>query len=397
MKRRDFLAGGPLGLAASAALHRPLFAAQTAPREPGLKITAVEPWILKTGTLLVLLRTSEGLTGIGECSPMNIRVIAAMIEQALAPKILGRNPLDINLLWEAMFYSTYKLGVMGIQPEAIAGIDIALWDLFGKVTRQPLHRLLGGRRRERVRMYASIGGGASTSIEDMARRASEAVSRGFTAIKIRMDWGNQRTDVRPEQDWQLISTVRRVVGSKIDLGFDPNNGYSVSTAIRMGRRLQDQLGIVHYEEPVPQHDYRGLAQVAAALDMPVAAGEQEYTLWQFRDLIEVAQVDIVQPDLVKCAGITEAVRIAALAAAHDRILVPHQTQPSVGNTANLHFTAAFSRTENPQEFNYDMEKAEALRKVFPNMPVLEKGHMTVPDGPGLGLTLDEAELARLRA
>jgi L-alanine-DL-glutamate epimerase-like enolase superfamily enzyme len=396
MHRRKFLACGPLGLT-SAMLSRPAAAAQTATKESGLKITAIETWILKTGSLVLLVRTDAGITGIGECSPMNIKVIAAMIEQALTPRLLGKNPLEINLLWEAMFFGTYKLGTMGIQPEAIAGIDIALWDLLGKVTRQPLHRLLGGKHRERVRMYASIGGGATMSVEDMARRASEAVSRGFTALKIRMDWGNQRTDVNPERDWQMISTVRRVVGSKIDLGFDPNNGYSVSTAIRMGRRLQDQLEIAHYEEPIPQHDYRGLAQVVAALDVPVAAGEHEYTRWQFRDLIETANVDILQPDLVKCAGITEALRIASLASTFNRALVPHQTQPSIGNTANLHFTAALCRTETPQEFNYDMEKAETMRRAFPNMPALEKGFMRVPDGPGLGLELDEKELARLRA
>ena len=107
-------------------------------------------------------------------------------------------------------------------------------------------------------------------------------------------------------------------------------------------------------------------------------------------------MDIVQPDLVKCAGISEGLRIAALASAHNRMLVPHQTQPSIGNTANLHFTAALCRTETPQEFNFDMEKAATLQRVFPNMPTLNQGYMAVPDGPGLGLECDEKELAKLR-
>lgn len=370
---------------------------QAAEGTSDLKITAVEPWILKTNSLIILVRTNAGITGLGECSPMNLKVIAGMIEQGLAPRIIGKNPLDINLLWESMYFGTYKLGTMGVQPEAIAGIDIALWDILGKVTRQPLHRLLGGRRRDKVRMYASIGGGATATPEEMARRAADAVSKGFTAVKIRMDWGNGRTDVKPSHDWQIISAVRLVVGDKIELGFDPNNGYTVSTAISIGKKLQDKLGVIHYEEPVAQYDYEGIAQVVSALDVPIAAGEQEYTRWQFRDLIRIGKVDIIQPDLVKCAGISEGVRIAALGSAENRKLVPHQTQPAVGNVTNLHFTAALSATDTPQEFNFDMEKAATLQKAFPNLPLLKEGTMAVPNGPGLGLECDERELTKLRA
>ena len=362
---------------------------------PQLKITDVETWVLNCGSLFILVRTDQGITGYGESSPMNVGAIASMVNEAMKPLVIGQNPLDYDRLWESMYFRTYKLGVMGAQTEAIAGIDIALWDILGKVTGQSISQLLGGRRRDRVRMYASIGDGAESTPQEMAGRAAKAVEEGHTMVKMRMDWTARRTDVNPAHDWAVLSETRKAIGDKVELGFDPNNGFSVPTAIRLGRRAQDELGLIHYEEPVAQYDYRGIAQVVAALDVAVAAGEQEYTRWQFRDLISQANVDIVQPDLVKCAGITEGVRIAALASAHNRILVPHQTQPSIGTAANLHFTASFAREERAQEYDINSKRAILNRVIHP--PLEQKdGYLTVPDGPGLGIEVDEKELRKLR-
>jgi L-alanine-DL-glutamate epimerase-like enolase superfamily enzyme len=362
---------------------------------PQLKITDVETWVLKCGSLFVLVRTDQGITGYGESSPMNVPAIAAMINDALKPLVVGQNALDRERLWEKMYFTTYKLGVMGAQPEGIAGIDIALWDIFGKVTGQSLSQIFGGRRRDRVRMYASIGGAADAAPTGMARRAAKAVEEGHSMVKIRTDWGTARTDSDPAHDWAVLSEVRRAIGDKIQLGFDVNNGYSVSTAIRMGRRFQDELGIIHYEEPVAQYDYAGIAQVVAALDVPVAAGEHEYTRWQFRDLITQANVDVVQPDVVKCAGLSEALRIAALASTYNRILVPHQTQPALGTAANLHFTACFAREDRAQE--YDINSKRAILNNVINPPLEQKnGYLQVPNGPGLGIEVDEDGLRRLR-
>ena len=362
---------------------------------PRLKITDVETWVLSCDSLFIAVRTDQGITGYGESSPMNVRAIAGFINESLKPLVVAQDPLDRERLWDNMFFSTYKLGVMGAQPEAIAGIDIALWDIFGKVTGLSLSQLFGGRRRDRVRVYASIGDGAESTPAEMAHRAAQAVEEGHTMVKIRMDWGTRRTDADPAHDWAVASEVRKAIGDKIELGFDPNNGFSVATAIRLGRRFQDELGLMHYEEPVAQYDYAGLAQVVAALDVPVAAGEHEYTRWQFRDLITQANVDIVQPDLIKCAGITEGLRIAALASAYNRMLVPHQTQPALGTAANLHFTACFAREERAQEYEFKAKRI-VLNRVM--RPALEQknGYLRVPDGPGLGIEVDEAELRKLR-
>jgi L-alanine-DL-glutamate epimerase-like enolase superfamily enzyme len=385
----------PLQCAAVAASLTPGWRGLFASPIPRLKITDVETWVLNCGSLFVILRTDQGIAGYGESSPMDVHALASFINEALKERVIGRNPLDRERLWDDMYFSTYKLGVMGVQPEAIAGIDIALWDIFGKVTGQSLWQLFGGRRRDRVRVYASIGGGAEASPAEMARHAAQAVEAGITMVKIRMDWGTQRTDANPAHDWAVLSEVRKAIGDKVKLGFDANNGFSVSTAIRLGRRFQDELGIIHYEEPVAQYDYAGLAQVVAALDVPVAAGEHEYTRWQFRDLITQANVDIVQPDLIKCAGITEGLRIAALASTYNRMLVPHQTQPALGTAANLHFTACFAREDRAQEYDLNSKRAILNRVIWPPLDQ-QRGCLPVPDGPGLGLEIDEAELRKLR-
>jgi len=391
--RREFLRRA-LSFAPTAALCLPASAALARPL-PRLKITGIETWMLNCDSLFVIVRTDQGITGYGESSPMNVRALAGLINESLRPLVMGKDPLSRERLWDEMFYPTYKLGVMGAQPEAIAGVDIALWDILGKATGQSLSELFGGRRKDRVRVYASIGGGAEATPAEMARRAARAVEAGITMVKIRMDWGARRTDANPAHDWAVLSEVRKAVGDKVELGFDANNGFSVPTAIRLGRRFQDELGLIHYEEPVAQYDYAGIAQVVAALDVPVAAGEHEYTRWQFRDLITQANVDIVQPDLVKCAGISEGLRIATLANSYNRILVPHQTQPTIGAAANLHFTACFARDDRAQEYDIN-SKREILNRVV--QPRLEQkdGYLPVPDGPGLGLEIDEAELRKLR-
>ena len=385
----------PLELAAAAAGLAVVGRGALGRSLPRLKITDVETWVLNCGSLFILVRTDQGITGYGESSPMNVRAIASMVNEAMKPLVIGQNPLDYDRLWESMYFRTYKLGVMGAQAEAIAGIDIALWDILGKVTGQSISQLLGGRRRDRVRMYASIGGGAESTPAEMAGRAAKAVDEGLTMVKMRMDWTARRTDINPSHDWAVLSETRKAIGDKVELGFDPNNGFSVPTAITLGRRGQDELGLIHYEEPVAQYDYAGIAQVVAALDVAVAAGEQEYTRWQFRDLIAQSNVDIVQPDLVKCAGITEGVRIAALASTHNRILVPHQTQPSIGTAANLHFTACFAREDRAQEYDINSKRAILNRVIHP--PLEQKdGYLAVPDGPGLGIEVDEKELRKLR-
>ncbi len=397
MIRRDFVRLGGAGLAGLVAEAALPSVARAAAGWPKLKVTAVEPYRLQTGSLFVLVRTSEGITGLGEVSPMNTRVLEAVVRHSLAPIVVGKNPLDVGRIWDEMLHATYKLGTAGSQPEAMAGVDIALWDILGKVAGLPIYELLGGKRKDKVRLYASIGNGAQNAVADQVRKAHEAASQGYTAVKMRMEWSSRASDVDPAKDWELVSTVRKELGDKLDLYYDANNGFSVATAIRIGRRFQDELNVLHFEEPLAQHDYAGYAEVCAALDMAVAAGEHEYTLWQFRDLIERARVDVVQPDLVKAAGLSECVRIAHLAQAHGKVLVPHQTQQTVGHTANVHFLAAFDNSAHAQEYSWVPERAAKLWTLFKQDLSPKGGYAPVPDGPGLGLELDETAMKSLVA
>ncbi len=212
--------------------------------ERKLAITAVEPYVLRGGRCFVLVRTSEGVTGIGEVSPMNAPTAAHLISGAFSKLLIGMNALDVERCWDRVYYATYKQGVMGLQPEALAGVDIALWDIRGKVVGMPVHQLLGGKRRDSVRMYASIGGGATATPKQMADRAERAVAQGFTAVKIRMDYGPVVPDANVSHDLETLATVRKAIGDKIELKYDANNGYSVQTAIRVGKAIE-AYNVIH--------------------------------------------------------------------------------------------------------------------------------------------------------
>jgi L-alanine-DL-glutamate epimerase-like enolase superfamily enzyme len=183
--------------------------------------------------------------------------------------------------------------------------------------------------------------------------------------------------------------VRKLVGDRFPLAFDSNNGYSVQGAIKVGRALEE-LGYVWFEEPVQHYHVESFAKVAAALDIAVSAGEQEYTLQGIKRLIE-AGVDIVQPDIVKTGGFTGLGDMAALARAYGVDLVPHQTQPSIGHTANLHFVASLTHSHHPAEYNGPREVQDVVFRT-PVRPV--KGKFVLTEAPGLGLELDEAELLK---
>ena len=332
-----------------------------------MKITDVKAYPLKTRTALVRVFTDDGVEGVGECSPMNVQVMCHFVETVLRPLVLGKNPLDVERVWDAMYFGTYKLGTEGTQPSSISGVDIALWDIKAKVAGMPLYRLLGGAVRTTFTMYKSIGGGSDMAPDQMLAAVRTAHEQGFKAVKIRMDWRYQQ-DVDPAKDLEMFRLCREFLPASTPLSFDANNGYSVSTAIRQGRK-----------------------PVADALDLPVSAGEHEYTRWQFRNLILEARPDLLQPDTVKCCGLTEARRIAVLAEMFDMPVVPHQTQPSIGTAASLALCATLPLSTRPQEFTGPRPDLDEL---FKEPLEFKDGQITLPDRPGLGLEIDERALAK---
>jgi L-alanine-DL-glutamate epimerase-like enolase superfamily enzyme len=325
---------------------------------------------------------------------MQVAVTHALVESALAPRIVGQDAADIERLWQSMYYGAYKLGPMGALLEAIAGIDIALWDIAGQVAGQPLYRLFGGKVREKATVYASSMKRGMSPVDE-ARRAAQFQEQGYGAYKLHSatPW---MYDSGFDGTLKTVKEVRAAVGDAFDVLVDVNNAYLPHTAIRMARRLEE-LGVWHFEEPLAAHDYAGYASLADAVDIPIAAGEQEYTLWQFRDLILQGRVDIIQPDVIKCGGITEFRKIAALAQAFNKPITVHNTQPTIGTVAHLHLWVSCPSCIYAQEYNIEPHELRDHTPIWVEPVLVEAGHMEVPDRPGLGVRIDEDALRRLRS
>jgi L-alanine-DL-glutamate epimerase-like enolase superfamily enzyme len=338
----------------------------------------------------VRVTDDSGPFGMGEASPMGEgRAALEIVSSLLAPMLVGADPLDQAVLQERMYHRHIKLGPDGALAAALAAVDIALWDLKGKLLGQPIHRLLGGAWRTRMPFYASIGGNAGRGAEDACRIVERWLPLRPALVKIRLDADRTARDQDIPGDIARIRAVRRLLGDDFPLAFDANNNYSVQGAIRVGRILED-LGCAWFEEPVQHYDLASFAKVARALDIAVAAGEQEYTLQGVQRLID-AGVEIVQPDIVKTGGFTGLLQMAAVARAHGVDMVPHQTQPTIGHTANLHFCAALAQGHHPCEWADASGAQDAVLRTAVR-PV--DGCFPLGDRPGLGLELDMEALER---
>jgi len=340
----------------------------------------------------VRIHTDAGLSGIGEASPMQGGLASlSIIARDIAPGLIGKDPLDHAVLLDTAFHTFVKLGPEGALTGALAALDIALWDLKGKFLGQPIYKLLGGAWRTSLPFYASIGGNGERSEGEVLRVVEARLRYNPAAVKIRFDNDRTRLDGDIPGDIAKAQAVRRLVGEGFPLAFDANNGYSLGGAIRVGRALEE-LGFWWFEEPVQHYHPKAMGEVARRLDITVSAGEQTYTLSGLADLIE-AGVRMVQPDVVKMGGITGLARCIALAQAHGVELAPHQTQPTIGHMASLHLAASQLHATKPCEWNDPSPRQHA---VFENPPKPEGGLFHLPPGPGLGLKLNEAELAKRR-
>src|SRR5262247_3814829 len=369
--------------------------ARRAARRAGMKITRVEAFHVDWGSrrsrsAWVRIWTDAGPYGVGEASPMvHGNASLEIIASAFTPMLLGADPLEPRVIQDRLFHQHIKVGPEGAYAGALAAIDIALWDLKGKVLGQPIWKLLGGAWRRELPFYASIGGNGQRSVDEVCRVVEQWLALGPAQVKIRFDADKTARDVDLAGDIAKARAVRKLAGDDYPLAFDANNGYSVQGAIRVGRALEE-LGYVWFEEPVQHYHVESFAKVATALDIAVSAGEQEYTLQGIKRLIE-AGVDIVQPDIVKTGGFTGLGDMAALARAYGVDFVPHQTQPSIGHTANLHLVSTITHSHHPAEYNGPREIQDVVFKT-PVRPM--HGKFLLSDAPGLGLEVDEAELGK---
>ena len=340
----------------------------------------------------VRVHCDGGVSGIGEASPM-LGGLASLgiIARDIAPGLVGRDPLDHAVLLDTALHRLVKLGPEGALTGALAALDIALWDIKGKLFGQPVYKLLGGAWRTSLPHYASIGGNGERSVDEVLRVVEARMKHQPAAVKIRFDADRTKADVDIQGDIAKAKAVRKLVGDAFPLAFDANNGYSVGGAIRVGRALEE-LDYWWFEEPVQHYHVKAMGEVAQRLDITVSAGEQTYTLAGLADLIG-AGVRMVQPDIVKMGGITGLMQCAALCHAHGAELVPHQTQPTIGHMASLHIAACQMGATKPCEWNDPSPRTHA---VFENPPFPADGLFNLSETPGLGLVVNEDELAKRR-
>jgi L-alanine-DL-glutamate epimerase-like enolase superfamily enzyme len=318
------------------------------------------------------------------------------VREGLAPLLLGHSPFDIERLWHTMLHKGYKLGPSGGLLEAMAGIDIALWDIVGKAAGRPIYDLLGGRYRDELKVYASSNRRDMTP-EEEAERAASFKDEGYSAYKIHSFVRWQYDDGLNESRDHTVATVRAIrerVGDDFDILVDVTNAYLPHTALRVARELE-KLKAWHLEEPIVDYDLTGYAQLAAAADIAIAAGENCYTRWQFRDLILIGQVDILQPDVIKCGGISEFRKIAALAQTFNKPITVHNTQPTVGTVAHMHLWANISSCIYPQEYSIEPHPLRDEWPILDDPPAVRAGAIELSSNPGLGVNLDDAVVRRL--
>jgi D-galactarolactone cycloisomerase len=341
---------------------------------------------VKRDAVVVKVTTDEGLTGWGEAHHGRAHTaVAKLIETTLKQLILGMDPHDITGIWERMY--RYQLASHGMGAGAclaISGIDQAIWDIRGKALGLPLYKLLGGSRKA-IPAYAggvSLGYQAPQALVEEARKS---IDQGYKAVKLRV--GDS-----PKRDIERMQIIRKTFGDDLVILTDANIGYSVED-VRRVMPAMDELGIGWLEEPFPAQDHRSYRQARGFGRTPLAAGENHYTRYEFNRVIEDGVISILQPDLSKSAGITECLRVAALASAWKLPIHPHSSMTGLNHAATIHFLAAI---DNGGYFEGDVSRSNKFRDELVSNPgaVDKDGNVWPLEKPGLGLEVDEEFLQK---
>ncbi len=341
---------------------------------------------------IIQVHTDEGLTGIAE-GTRHTSVARAYIDDLIKPLIVGLDPVQPRQIREILSLGTGDTPT-GFPPQIVGSIDIACWDITGKAAGLPLYTLLGGAHRTEIPLYWSRGFGWRKSPEQMLEEVQEGYEKGFRAFKVRMDLRSYRQDKDPAKDFAVFQKCREWLPDDVPLGFDANCGYSVPTAIEQGRRLE-QLGVAHFEEPLPPYDLPGLRHVVDALDCAVSTGEQETSSWRFRDLIDLGNPDILQPDILNVGGLSELTRVLDMAVVHSKVVMPHSPNIGANALASLHAYSTVTNAVRPHEYSEEFTgPVEQVAELFVEPVVPDGGVIRLPDRPGLGLELDQRALRR---
>jgi L-alanine-DL-glutamate epimerase-like enolase superfamily enzyme len=350
---------------------------------------------------IVRIDTDQGITGWGEGknaagSSGTYAGLVTLINKEFAPRLIGNDARDISIIWDALYngvrahhaaargHSMPDMARRGQTIAAISAIDIALWDIAGKSMNVPVWQLLGGRKAQTMPAYASGGWADAATIG--VELAGYVKQGGFKAVKMRVG----AMDGAPQVSAERVKAARSALGPDVEIMVDSHGTFTVAEAKRFAHLVRD-CNLAWFEEPVTADDKAGIAEVRAAAMIPIAAGESEFTRFDFRDLITHRAVDILQPDLAICGGITEARRIDALAAAFNLRLAPHLWAGAPAFFAGLHLAAA-----SPSSYilEYSLGANPMLHDLIEETVEVKDGMIAIPDRPGLGITVREGVLSR---
>ena len=346
---------------------------------------------------LVEIRTDEGLVGWGKCfGPGNVAIAnKCIVEKVIQPMILEFDPMNREVIWQKVYNLLRDHGQKGMPIQALSGIDIALWDIAGKVTNMSISRLIGGRFRERIPVYGYGMMLRREDVDSLADRfyeeAQSIKSMGFVATKMKVGLG-------PEKDIRLAEAVRKGIGDGFPFMVDANHCYTSSDALYVGRALEE-MNAFWFEEPVPPEDLEGYLELKSVLDIKIAGGEAEFTRWGWRNILQKRCVDLAQPEVCALGGISEYLKVLAMAHAHFVPVVNHVWGSAIAVATNLQLLAAmpplpggihpieplleFDTTDNKFRDELIIDPLKIQQQVSAN-----GGFVSIPDNPGIGVEPD---------
>jgi L-alanine-DL-glutamate epimerase-like enolase superfamily enzyme len=358
-----------------------------------MKITSIDSCVLTIPTAEPMARnyahqklviadiaTDEGVEGLGYSLVFGgggAESVLAYLQTRLAPALLGEDPLRVEALWEKMFRLDMGIKKQGIAAYALSALDIGLWDIAGKVAGLPLYRMWGAVA-DRIPAYGS-GGWSKYSDAELIAEAERYVRRGCKYYKMKIHHPD------PQENRRRVQTVQRALGGGVRMMVDVNQRLDPLASIRQARALED-LDLVWYEEPVLADDFAGCAEVARAIAIPVATGENNYTRFEFRELIERRAAKYLMPDVCRALGFSETLRIGHLAAAHQTAVAPH-----VVHELSLQVVGALSNGFLVEFIDW------APPDLFEELPECHEGQFAIPARPGHGMALGKGAKARYRS
>ncbi|WP_334122003.1 galactonate dehydratase [Glutamicibacter sp.] len=354
-----------------------------------MKITKLTTYMVPPRWLFLKIETDEGIVGWGE--PVlegRASTVAAAVEE-LSDYLIGQDPRNIEDLWTVMYRGGFYRGG-GIMMSALAGIDQALWDIKGKALGVPAYELLGGKVRDKIRVYSWIGGDRPS---DTAAAAKAAVDRGFTAVKMNGTEELQYIDTWDKVQGCLenVQAVREAVGPNVGIGVDFHGRVHKPMAKVLIKELEPYK-LMFIEEPVLSENVTSMLEPLRNSSTPIALGERLFSRWDFKDVLASGAVDIIQPDPSHCGGITEARKIAAMAEAYDVAVALHCPLGPIALAANLQIDAgAYNAFIQEQSLGIHYNKSNDLLDYVndPSVFAYEDGMVAIPEGPGLGIDVNE--------